>query len=153
MVDRTGSHAPAPSDSGTLESVKKTVDNVLWVIATGSTVAGFVISAGGPAGFLTKVGLFGAACYVGVWPAVPLVLGVVWLFDHYFRRDITDDALAILLCGLVLIAGWLIYRAVFAGVDDLDTFARVFFAVVGVAVLAAPVGLLIYRKGSTPKSG
>ncbi|AZP18260.1 hypothetical protein EJC51_20510 [Streptomyces aquilus] len=153
MTDRTGSPAPA-SSSGAFESVKNALDNVLWVIATGSTLIGFVKDAGGVGALLTNIGLFGISCYIGLFPAVLLLLGINWLFENHYRRDITDGAGMVLLGGAVLIAGWLIYQALFpeGWTDDLDAFGRAFFMLVGIATIAAPVLVWLHRKGSTPRA-
>ncbi|MFE6360166.1 hypothetical protein ACFVP3_09200 [Streptomyces sp. NPDC057806] len=152
MTDRNGSPAPA-SSSGAFESMKNALDNVLWVIGTGSTLIGFVKAAGGVGALLTNIGFFGFSCYLGLFPAIFLVLGIDWLFQNHYRRDITDGAGAVLLGGTVLIAGWFIYQALFEGeTDDLDAIGQTFGVLLGIATLAAPVLVWLHRKGSTPRA-
>ncbi|KOG45044.1 hypothetical protein ADK75_33290 [Streptomyces virginiae] len=154
MVDQGSPPAQTPDgqNHSTFAALKSRVDNVLWVIATAGTIAGFVNSAGGVVGFLMQVAGFTCACLLGLIPAILILGGIVWIFDSGFNRDISDRALCVLLCGLIVLAGWLIYRQGSTNYEDLNTAGKVFMSAIGLGTLVAPPLMLIYYKHSTPMS-
>ncbi|TDP92912.1 hypothetical protein [Labedaea rhizosphaerae] len=136
-----------------LEDGQKIGEFVGWAIGAGSAVVGFVQAHGGPGSILVQLGIFGFACYISVFVAVPVVLGLFAALEKVTARETTDLATAVVL-GIALLAGGALIRfgLFYDGIgDDFDTIGKVFAGLVGVAILMAPLVLLWWRKGSRPK--
>ena len=138
---------------GHLEDVQKVGEFVAWAISAGSAVVGFVQAHGGLGAVLVQLGIFGFACYISAFVAVPVVLGLLAALEKATNRETTDVAAAVAVAAALLGGGALIRFGLFDGGlgADFDAIAAVFTGLVGVAILLAPLVVLWWRKGSRPK--
>jgi hypothetical protein len=139
-----------------LEEASGAIEAVTTIFAAASTVVAFVSANGGIVAVLAEIGVFGFACYVGVIPAMVLLLvvgeGLQRLEMAAHRK--TKDSVAIGVSIVIALGVAIVIRlVVFAPglTDDLDTFGQAFTASVGVVVLLIPLLGYWYFYGSAPQ--
>jgi len=137
----------------TAKEIKDLIELVTGAISIGIAIVAFLQTPGNLTQFLVEAGIYGIACYVAIWVILPVVLFLINYLDRTFQRQTTDSAAAIII-GIAVLGGGILIRSMFVPDygKELDALGTAFLALLGVAVLAVPVFLLWYFRGSTPRS-
>jgi hypothetical protein len=155
----TGPASAAPaavptSPTKVLSNFKELIQNLSWLVASAATVVGFIRTHGGPVYFLVQIGLFGIACYIALFVAIPITAGIMWIAERSTHRESTDASTLIIAAIAVLGVGALIrFKGFYSGIGqpgDFDGIGTAFMALIGALILLLPLGILWWRKGSRP---
>lgn len=152
--DQAGKDRPFDRALDVVEKGNRAYEAVTGAIAALSAGLAFVQSHG-PVNLLVQVGIMGFALYISLFIAVPIALGLLHVLHTSTKRESTDTATAVILV-VILIATALFVRfgLFYDGIGkpgDLDGVGTAFTALVGVAVLLAPLLALWWSKGSKPR--
>lgn len=123
-----------------------------FIISVGSAIGAFISKVGGVTQFLVEVGFFGIAAYVGLFFVVTPLLMLLAGAERVTSRETTDKAFVVFACCAAVVGAFVVRFLVFDDqvAEDLDAIGTAFGVILGIVILAMPLVLLWYFKGSRP---